>query len=125
MCLLAAGQLGRELVQLRVPVVQLGRPVAEHLLDGDAKLARPLLTPLEIRDGRGELLGARLELAAALGDELLDRRLDRRARVREQVAQPVPDAVVGVAPAGLPVPFPVARLLAHAWRWLVVLIHRS
>ena len=61
----ADGQLGLAGVELR-------GAVAENLLDAGVELARPLLTALEVADGRPELLRALLELPPAQRDELGD-----------------------------------------------------
>ena len=52
--------------------VELGGALPENLLDAGVELARALLAALEIVDGRQELLGAHLELAAVHGDEVGD-----------------------------------------------------
>ena len=109
--LLAPGELGGERGQLGVAVVELGRAVPQHLLDGGAKTQRLLLAALEVGDRGVELLGAQLELAAALVDQLLD--LLRLVGGGEERLQPEAPPVVRL-PARRPVlPVPI-RLPCHA-----------
>ena len=112
--ILTATELCGERVQVRVTLVQLRRAVAQHLLHRGAQLACPLLATLQVGDCRGELLGAQLELASALGDQLLDRGLGRRPGVRKERPQTMPDAVLGLAAARPVLPVPPRPGLALA-----------
>ena len=73
--LLASSQLDRERGQLGLALVELGRAVAEHLLDRAAQSCGLLLAPLEALDRLPQPLGLLLELAAAVADHRVDRLL--------------------------------------------------
>ena len=68
----ALGQPGGELAQLGVPLVELGRAAPEHLLDARPQLVRPHLAALEVGDRLRQLPGARFDLVALLGEDVLD-----------------------------------------------------
>ena len=90
--LLASGEIERQLRQRRVALVELGRSLAEHLLDGGPELPGAFLAPFEIADRRLELIGVLLDLAPLL----LDPGLERVVSVGrgEQCPEPVADSVV-------------------------------
>ena len=111
--LLAGPQLDRERGQLGLPLVELGRAVAEHLLDRAPESCRLLLAPLEALDRLPQPLGLLLELATAVADHRIDRLLV--VGRGEQRPQPVPDPLVRWLPAGPVLPFTIAsRVSLHA-----------
>ena len=111
--LLARPQLDRERGQLGLPLVELGRAVAEHLLDRAPEPCRLLLAPLEALDRLPQPLGLLLELAAAVADHRVDRGLVV-GRCEERL-QPVPNPLVRWLPAGPVLPFTIAsRVSLHA-----------
>ena len=110
--LVAGTQLDGQRRQLGVPLVELRGAVPQHLLDGTAQPPGLLLAPLEIGDRRLQLLGALLDLTAALDDERLDRLLVVGGA--EERLEPMPDPVVGGPPAGPVLPVAIfSRMSLH------------
>jgi hypothetical protein len=111
--LLARTEVEGEGGELGVPLVELGRAVTEHLLDGAAESAGLFLTALEILDRHLKSLGLLLELAAPLDDECLDRLLV--LGVGEERLQPVPDPVVRSLAARPVLPLTIVSMVSlHA-----------
>ena len=111
--LVAGAKLDRERGQLGLPLVELGRAVAEHLLDRAPESCGLLLAPLEALDRLLQPLGLLLDLAAAVADQRVDRLLV--VGRREERLQPVANAFVRWLPAGPVLPFTIAsRVSLHA-----------
>ena len=111
--LLAGPELDRERGQLGLPLVELGRAVAEHLLDRAPEPGRLFLAALEALDRLLQPLCLLLELAATVADQRVDRLLV--VGRREQRPQPVANAVFRGLPAGPVLPFTiVSRVSLHA-----------
>ena len=95
-----------------MPLVELGRAVPQHLLDGTAQPSGLLLPPLEIGDRGLQLLGALFDLAATLDDQGLDRLL--LVSGAEERFESISDPVVGSLPAGPVLPIAiVSRISLH------------
>ena len=98
---LALAELDRVRGQLCLPLVELGRPESQHLLDRAAEAGSLLLAALEALDRCLQTRRLRLDLPPALGDERLDGLVVGR---REEPPQPVAEPVVGASAAGPMVP---------------------